>query len=106
MQAPSRPPDARRFLTSEANDPAREPGSPHHRPAAALGALDALSAEPSLRGYHSLPSARAHMFEKLGRLDEARAEFERAASLTDNMRQRGRLLDRARACVRGDSTKP
>ena len=68
-------------------------------PAAGLEALDALAEEPSLRSYHLLPSARAHLLEKLGRLEEARAEFERAASLTENLRQRNRLLERARACV-------
>ncbi|HLK37462.1 MAG TPA: DUF6596 domain-containing protein [Polyangiaceae bacterium] len=70
-------------------------------PAVGLEALDALTDEPALRGYHLLPSARAHLLEKLGRLDEARAEFERAASLTENLRQRSRLLERARACIAG-----
>src|SRR5213075_2894291 len=51
-------------------------------PAAGLALLDALGAEPSLRGYHLLPSARADLLAKLGRFDEARAELERAASLT------------------------
>jgi predicted RNA polymerase sigma factor len=68
-------------------------------PAAGLEVLDTLADEPSLRSYHLLPSARAHLLEKLGRLEEARAEFERAASLTENLRQRNRLLERARACV-------
>jgi RNA polymerase sigma factor (sigma-70 family) len=68
-------------------------------PAAGLEVLDALANEPSLRSYHLLPSARAHLLEKLGRLDEARAEFERAAGLTGNLRQRNRLLERARACA-------
>ena len=67
-------------------------------PAAGLELLDALSAEESLRSYHLLPSARAHLLEKLGRFDEARMEFERAAQLTTNQRQRNRLLERARAC--------
>jgi RNA polymerase sigma factor (sigma-70 family) len=76
-------------------------------PEAGLAVLDALADEPSLRGYHLLPSARAHLLEKLGRLAEARAEFERAASLTGNVRQKNRLLERARACpVRaGEPTK-
>jgi RNA polymerase sigma-70 factor (ECF subfamily) len=69
-------------------------------PAAGLRALDALSEEGSLRSYHLLPSARAHLLEQLGRTEEARVEFERAASLTENLRQRARLLDRARACTR------
>lgn len=68
-------------------------------PAAGLEVLDTLAGEASLRSYHVLPSARAHLLEKLGRLQEARAEFERAASLTENLRQRNRLLERARACV-------
>ena len=66
-------------------------------PAAGLAALDALADEASLRAYHLLPSARAHLLEKLGRLAEARTEFERAASMTDNARQKNRLLERARA---------
>jgi RNA polymerase sigma-70 factor (ECF subfamily) len=68
-------------------------------PAAGLEILDVLADEPSLRGYHWLPSARAHLLEKLGRREEAREEFTRAAFLTENLRQRNRLLDRARACV-------
>jgi RNA polymerase sigma factor (sigma-70 family) len=67
-------------------------------PAAGLEVLDALADEPSLRTYHLLPSARAHLLEKLGRFEEARAEFERAASLTGNARQRNRLVERARRC--------
>jgi predicted RNA polymerase sigma factor len=70
-------------------------------PAAGLAAVDALVGEPSLRGYHLLPSARAHLLEQLGRIDEARVEFERAAALTENLRQRARLLERAGACARG-----
>ncbi len=69
-------------------------------PAAGLAVLDALADEESLRTYHLLPSARAHLLEKLGRLPEARAEFERAASMTANARQKNRLLERARACAR------
>ncbi len=67
-------------------------------PAAGLELVDALSSEPALRTYHLLPSARADFLFKLGRLEEARAEFERAASLTENVRQRERLLERAAAC--------
>ena len=55
--------------------------------------------EPSLKGYHLLPSVRGDFLDKLGRLDEARAEFERAASLTRNARERTLLLARAAACV-------
>jgi len=69
--------------------------------AAGLALVDALASEPSLRNYHLLPSARADFLAKLGRLEEARVEFERAASLTRNTRQRERLLARAEACARG-----
>ena len=54
--------------------------------------------EPSLANYHLLPSVRADFLKKLGRLQEARVEFERAAALTRNVRERELLLDRARAC--------
>jgi RNA polymerase sigma-70 factor, ECF subfamily len=67
-------------------------------PAAGLELLDALTAQPALARYHWLPSARADLLESLGRLDEARAEFERAAGLTDNARQRERLHARAKRC--------
>ncbi len=66
-------------------------------PAAGLELADELTAEPSLRGYHLLPSVRGDLLFKLGRLDEARAEFERAAALTRNARERRLLLDRAAA---------
>ena len=66
-------------------------------PAAGLALVDGLISEPSLRGYHFLPSVRGDLLEKLGRLDEARAEFERAASLTQNARERELLLRRAAA---------
>ena len=72
-------------------------------PAAGLELVDALTAEPSLRSYHFLPSARGDLLAKLGRLEEARAEFERAASLTQNVRERDLLLGRAAACARGVS---
>jgi len=64
-------------------------------PAAGLELVDALSSEPLLKGYHLLPSVRGDLLAKLGRHDEARAEFERAASLTRNARERELLLDRA-----------
>lgn len=67
-------------------------------PAAGLAVADALLAEPTLRHYHLLPSVRGDFLEKLGRLDEARAEFERAASLTENTPERDLLLERAVAC--------
>jgi RNA polymerase sigma factor (sigma-70 family) len=68
-------------------------------PAAGLEVIDAINSEPSLKSYHLLPSVRGDILEKLGRFAEARAEFERAASLTRNARERDLLLDRARACT-------
>ena len=70
-------------------------------PAAGLERIDTLASEPSLRAYHLLPSVRGDFLFKLGRFVEARAEFERAASLTRNTRERDLLLDRARACAGG-----
>ena len=67
-------------------------------PQAGLDRLDALVAEPSFQTYHHLPSVRGDLLVKLGRFDEARLEFERAASLTRNARERDLLLERARAC--------
>lgn len=67
-------------------------------PAAALEIVDALRAEPSLKSYHLLPSVRGDLLSKLGRFDEARAEFEFAATLTRNSRERQLLLDRAQSC--------
>jgi len=69
-------------------------------PAAGLELVDALTSEPSLESYHLLPSVRGDLLAKLGRLDEARAEFERAASLTRNARERTLLLERAAASAR------
>ncbi|RPH70311.1 MAG: RNA polymerase sigma factor [Myxococcaceae bacterium] len=68
-------------------------------PAAGLLLLDALAAHPELARYHLLPAARAELLQALGRFEEARVEFERAASLTRNARQRARLEARAAACV-------
>jgi RNA polymerase sigma factor (sigma-70 family) len=65
-------------------------------PAAGLELVDALTAEPSLENYHLLPSVRGDFLFKLGRLAEARVEFQRAASLTRNSRERDLLLERAR----------
>ena len=67
-------------------------------PAEALAIVDAIAAEPALKAYHLLPSVRGDLLAKLGRHDEARAEFERAASLTRNARERELLLGRAAAC--------
>ncbi len=66
-------------------------------PAEGLALVDALVSEPALRGYHLLPAVRGDFLAKLGRHDEARAEFERAASLTQNAREKKLLLDRAGA---------
>ena len=68
-------------------------------PQAALGLVDALLEEPALDGYHLLPSVRGDLLEKLGRLGEASSEYERAALLTANTRQRAALLERAAACA-------
>jgi RNA polymerase sigma factor (sigma-70 family) len=70
-------------------------------PAAGLQLVDTLTAEPSLEAYHLLPSVRGDLLAKLGRFDEATAEFARAASLTRNARERELLLGRAAACARG-----
>lgn len=64
-------------------------------PEAGLRVLEPLADEPSLRGYHLLASARGDLLERLGRVGEARAEFERAAGMTRNERERGVLLARA-----------
>jgi RNA polymerase sigma-70 factor (ECF subfamily) len=64
-------------------------------PAAGLELVDRLSAAPALNTYHLLPSVRGDLLSKLGRHGEARAEFERAASLTRNERERALLLARA-----------
>jgi len=69
-------------------------------PSAGLAIVDALTAEGSLAAYHLLPSVRGDFLFKLGRFDEARADFEKAASLTRNVRERDLLLERAAACVR------
>jgi RNA polymerase sigma factor (sigma-70 family) len=66
-------------------------------PEEGLALVDAISSEPALRGYHLLPTVRGDFLEKLGRFDEARGEFERAASLTRNAREIRLLLDRAAA---------
>jgi len=71
-------------------------------PQAGLDLVDALAAEPSLRGYHLLPSVRGDLLVKLGRVDEAGPEFERAAALTRNARERELLLGRAAACAPHD----
>jgi RNA polymerase sigma factor (sigma-70 family) len=68
-------------------------------PAAGLEIIDAIASEPSLKAYHLLPSVRGDFLFKLGRFAEALAEFQRAASLTHNTRERDFLLGRAQACA-------
>jgi RNA polymerase sigma-70 factor, ECF subfamily len=70
-------------------------------PAAGLALVEALREEPRLRQYHLLPAVRADLLHKLGRVPEARVEFERAAALTRNERERSLLLARAAACADG-----
>ena len=72
-------------------------------PAAGLELVDALTSEPSLEAYPLLPSVRGDLLAKLGRLEEAHDEFERAASLTRNARQRELLLERAAECAPGQT---
>ncbi|MER7106506.1 RNA polymerase sigma factor [Streptomyces sp. NPDC000229] len=74
-------------------------------PAAGLGIVDALAGEPSLAGYHLLPSVRGDLLARLGRVAEARAEFERAASLARNARERALLQGRSRALA-SDHAQP
>jgi predicted RNA polymerase sigma factor len=68
-------------------------------PQAGLDLVDQLAAEPALHRYHLLPSVRGDLLRKLGRTDEARAEFERAAELTSNERERQLSAERARAAA-------
>ncbi|MFF9868417.1 RNA polymerase sigma factor [Streptomyces sp. NPDC013953] len=72
-------------------------------PAAALPLVDALAGEPALKDYHLLPSVRGDLLARLGRAGEARAEFERAAGLTHNERERALLHARARKLASGDA---
>ena len=73
---------------------------------AGLELVDALVDVPALRGYHLLPSARGDLLAQLGRTEEARGEFERAAALTRNVRERGLLLARAAACGPANALGP
>jgi predicted RNA polymerase sigma factor len=68
-------------------------------PAAALKIVDTLRNESRLRNYHLLPSVRGDLLERLGRWEEARAEFSHAASLANNARERSLLLRRAADCT-------
>ena len=72
-------------------------------PAAGLELVDELRGEPALKDYHLLPSVRGDLLNKLGRLEEAGVEFQRAASLTRNSRERELLLQRAAKCAREQS---
>jgi predicted RNA polymerase sigma factor len=74
-------------------------------PAAGLALVDRLQSEPALRAYHLLPSVRGDLLAKLGRMGEARIEFERAATLTRNERERTFLRDRAAACGRAPAAR-
>ena len=69
-------------------------------PAAGLALVEALAGEPALAGYHFLPAVRGDLLARLGRAEEARVEFERAASLTRNARERELLVQRAASCAR------
>ena len=69
-------------------------------PESGLEIVEALAGLPALKSYHLLPSVRGDLLHQLGRFEEARAEFERAAELTGNSRERTLLLDRAAACAR------
>jgi RNA polymerase sigma factor (sigma-70 family) len=73
-------------------------------PGAGLELVDKLTLEPALKSYHLLPSVRGDFLKKLGRLDEARAEFERAAKMTRNARERKLLLERAAECGGGSAS--
>jgi RNA polymerase sigma-70 factor, ECF subfamily len=68
-------------------------------PGAGLEVVDAIASEPALQKYHLLPSVRGDLLFKLGRVEAARAEFERAAGLAQNSRDRKLLLERAAACT-------
>ncbi len=70
-----------------------------HGPAAGLELVDSVRNDPALKSYHLLPSVRGDLLKRLGRNDEARDEFERAATLTRNARERTLLLERARSCA-------
>ena len=68
-------------------------------PEAGLELVDSVAGEPALRDYHLLPAARGDLLVKMGRNAEARAEFERAASLTQHVRERAVLIERMAACA-------
>ena len=70
-------------------------------PALDPGLVETLMSEPALARYHLLPTVRADLLAKMGRFEEARADLERAATLTRNARERELLLERAASCARG-----
>jgi RNA polymerase sigma factor (sigma-70 family) len=72
-------------------------------PAEALELVDALSGEPALRDYHHVPAVRGHLLERLGRRDEASREYQRAAFMTGNERERAVLLQKMAACGQRDA---
>jgi RNA polymerase sigma factor (sigma-70 family) len=72
-------------------------------PEVGLELVDTIVDEPALKAYHLLPSVRGDFLAKLGRFEEARTEFERAATLTNNLREQGLLHERAAACARGQA---
>ncbi|GAA3556103.1 RNA polymerase sigma factor [Amycolatopsis ultiminotia] len=72
-------------------------------PEAGLALVDQLVGDPALKNYHLLPSVRGDFLHKLGRRDEARVEFERAAEMTGNARERALLLERAAACAQQET---
>ena len=74
-------------------------------PANALAIVDSLADDPALRGYHLLPAVRADLLARLGRADQARAEFERAAALAGNDSERAHLLRRAAAATNDNIDK-
>ena len=74
-------------------------------PAQALAIVDSLADDPALRGYHLLPAVRGDLLARLGRADQARAEFERAAALTANDSERAHLLRRAAAAAAAASRR-
>jgi predicted RNA polymerase sigma factor len=73
-------------------------------PAAGLTIIDAIADDPAFKSYHLLPSVRGDLLRKLGRVSEARAEFERAAALTQNTSERDLLLSRAASCTSSPSS--
>jgi predicted RNA polymerase sigma factor len=73
-------------------------GGMAYGPARGLEIADSLASQPALKGYVQLPAVRGHLLAELGRLDEASAEFTRAAALTSNERERALFQARAAAC--------